>query len=236
MMGKHHSPMPPILRVCKSCGVDFTISAAIARFYEKKGLNRGVFCSLKCKGVARLGVINQSVIDANSIPEPNSGCWLWLGAKHQKFGYGKIGYDNRKYQAAHRASYSVFNGEIPDGMLVRHKCDNPYCVNPDHLEVGTDADNMADMVRRGRSLKGGKNHNAVLNDTVVSDIKRRLFLGSNQKTIAAEFGVWGSAIQKIQTGNSWRHVPWPIESGIGADGLHLPANSRRGYTRKSAAA
>ena len=128
---------------------------------------------------------------------------------HHKFGYGKIGHSRRQYTSAHRAAYEVFVGAIPEGLHVRHNCDNPWCVNPEHLVVGTPADNMDDMVRRGRSLKGKMNPQAKLTEDDVRDIKRRLRAGQMQTDIAAQYGVWQSAIQKISSGESWRHIVGP---------------------------
>ena len=83
-------------------------------------------------------------------PEPNSGCWLWTG-RYQTFGYGDIQlYRNAPHISAHRASWSIHSGDIPDGMCVCHKCDVPECVNPDHLFLGSQQDNMLDAHKKGR--------------------------------------------------------------------------------------
>lgn len=81
-------------------------------------------------------------------PDPNTGCWNWQGSR-RGFGYGALSLNGRT-KSAHRVSYEVFTGPIPGGQVVRHKCDNPPCVNPGHLVLGSQADNTADMVERGR--------------------------------------------------------------------------------------
>ncbi len=75
------------------------------------------------------------------------GCWIWVAATRS--GYGRVWVDG-KLVSAHRYSYEMYVGPIPDGMVVRHKCDTPSCVNPDHLEIGSQAENIGDAVRRGR--------------------------------------------------------------------------------------
>jgi len=90
-------------------------------------------------------------IMAGSIPEPNSGCWLWLGSTNAK-GYAHLKYNNRQ-QRANRFSWTAYNGEIPPGLHVLHRCDNRLCVNPDHLFLGTNQDNVDDRVNKGRSGK-----------------------------------------------------------------------------------
>ncbi len=85
------------------------------------------------------------------------GCWHWTAAALPR-GYGRFGLPNRKVALAHRMSYELYVGSIPDGMVVRHRCDTPSCVNPDHLELGTQADNVADMMLRGRHGQSAKTH------------------------------------------------------------------------------
>jgi hypothetical protein len=90
--------------------------------------------------------------------EKADGCWKWRGAKSQGYGYLTLGGRGAGLMRAHRLSYTIHHGEIPDGLLVRHKCDNPECTNPDHLDVGTSAENSMDIVKRRRHHRHSQTH------------------------------------------------------------------------------
>ena len=87
-------------------------------------------------------------------PEPNSGCWLWLGAclydRYGQLSYGVIGWQGTKTRLAHRVGYCLFKGDIPPDGVLLHRCDNRLCVNPDHLRVGTYRENNQEIVKKGR--------------------------------------------------------------------------------------
>ena len=143
----------------------------------------------------------------DNVPMREEGqCWNWHGAK-LKGGYGQIKIDGSCVQA-HRFSWSIINGPVPTGLVIRHACDNPSCVNPAHLLLGTHKDNVSDKYNRGRNIPqdGSRNNYAVLNDDDVSLIKERLANGEKQKDIAMTYGVTQSQISNIATGKQWRHI------------------------------
>lgn len=142
------------------------------------------------------------------IPEPNSGCWLWsAGEKIKGGGYGAFGYKG-KVARAHRVSYELFCAEIPIGLFVLHKCDNPCCVNPDHLFLGTHQDNMDDRERKNRNKlpfqDGEKNHQAKLTEDDVRKI--RSMSEMRHEDIAKIFNVQRRQISRIIERKRWAHV------------------------------
>lgn len=134
-------------------------------------------------------------IEKHSIPEPMSGCWIWLRALDGD-GYGVVGVG--RWQRAHRASYRAFKGPIPTGVVIQHSCDTPCCVAPWHLSVGTIATNNLDMVRKGRS-RGPTNISA----QTVLDIRNA---SGSQESIARSFGISQSAVSRILRRESRRSV------------------------------
>jgi hypothetical protein len=132
-------------------------------------------------------------------------CWEWMGLCNSK-GYGYLRADNGM-RLAHRVSYALVNGPIPRGLNALHRCDNPSCVRPDHLFLGTRAENNADMRAKGRqrgpSLKGTVNPNAKLTDTDVRNIRASSEMGV---TLARQYGVSQTVISAVRKGRIWRHV------------------------------
>lgn len=132
-------------------------------------------------------------------------CWLWTAALDKK-GYGSIGVGNRHVKA-HRFSYTIHRGEIPDGMLVCHHCDNPACVNPDHLFLGTADDNNKDRCNKGRGAIGEKSGAAKLSESDVIYIRDEL--KNHRKGIrsmAREMGVTHTTIRQIVNRVIWKHI------------------------------
>lgn len=130
-------------------------------------------------------------------------CWEWTAAKHP-FGYGNF-WDGKGYTTAHRVSYLLYVGEIPAGICVLHRCDNPACVRPDHLFLGTHQDNIADKIAKGRArgprMFGEKNPAAKITKGIVRDIRAD---NRPHRIIAAEKGLGKSQVTRIKSGASWR--------------------------------
>jgi hypothetical protein len=142
----------------------------------------------------------QTRFESKFIPEPMSGCWLW-DAGYYDDGYGAFFMPGGEMMKAHKASWVIYRGQRPS-LHVLHRCDNRACVNPDHMFLGTNADNVADRVAKGRtgSRSGRNNPNAKLNDAQVAAI-----LGDSRKNrlIAAEHGVSMITVQRIKRGAAW---------------------------------
>lgn len=137
-------------------------------------------------------------------PEPNTGCWLWTG-RERSCGYGRMSVANRT-ELAHRLAYKLFRGSIPLGLSVCHRCDQPACVNPAHLFLGTHADNMRDKAEKGRAPLGERNGSARLTATQVRRIRARRASGATLRELAGEYGVTMAAISLIALRRKWRHV------------------------------
>lgn len=136
------------------------------------------------------------------------GCWIW-GGKFNPQGYGSI---RRKRKGrywkvlAHRMSFETWVGPIPEGHIVRHSCDNPPCINPQHLSTGTHADNVRDRDERGRTATGERNGRAVLTEAIVKDIRSLWARGKRQSEIAKELQVSPDLVHKIVRNKIWRKV------------------------------
>ena len=141
-------------------------------------------------------------------------CWLWTGGKFRR-GYGQFSISGKNLKA-HRVSYEIHIGPIPSGLLVCHKCDNPSCVNPKHLFLGTWKDNVADMTRKGRRIdNSGENHNlAKVNWKQVREIRRKYAMNESKdryvekkysaSKLALEYGISQTMVSNIVSGRAWK--------------------------------
>lgn len=141
----------------------------------------------------------------------SNDCWEWTGAYNGK-GYGQLSI-NGVTVFAHRYSWQLHNGPIPEGMQVLHCCDNRRCVRPDHLFLGTHEDNMRDMVEKGRQARprGVKNPQCKIDESIVRTIVKMRKAGILQREIAECFGISRQLVQDVLRGRRWSHV-----TGIGA--------------------
>ncbi len=134
------------------------------------------------------------------------GCWDWIGYR-DKAGYGRLGLGGRRrgIGKAHRVSWELHFGPIPEGLMICHKCDNPPCTNPEHLFLGTMGDNMRDMSRKGRAGRvfGPDNRRSRLTANAAMEIYRRAASGEQMKKLSAEFGVTPPAVRDIVRGITW---------------------------------
>lgn len=128
--------------------------------------------------------------------EKSETCWTWTGSKTE-FGYGHMQTTPKKYEASHRISWRLHRGDIPTGMVVMHECDNPACVRPDHLRLGSLRDNSEDMTRKDRAGA------AKLTTKDVGEIREALARGDKVSVLARAYGVTHGAIYHIRQGRTW---------------------------------
>mgnify|MGYP001576000228 CR=1 FL=1 len=195
---------------CEHCGVEHYPPYRVTEEYWR----RRRFCSRACNYIGRRGE-RRSTYGKELVPlderfwskvekRSKDECWLWRGATWQ--GYGYLANTRRNGAIyAHRLSYELHYGPIPKGLCVCHKCDNPPCVNPAHLFLGTRADNVADCVRKGRGADkhGAANPRARLTHEVVSRIRELRTKGLSQQAIADYVGFPQTSISKILRGVGW---------------------------------
>lgn len=154
----------------------------------------------------------RALIIDNSIPVTESGCWIWLLGSTNAHG------DIRSHGLrlhAHRASYEAFKGKIPDSLHVLHSCDTPSCVNPHHLSIGTNADNVRDRCVKGRKY-------AITNEQV-RQIRERRACGEKLSTLSSEFGVQEAWISSICVGRSRKHASGTIVKSRKVDQRRIDA-------------
>lgn len=141
-----------------------------------------------------------------TMPEPNTGCWLWCGSLTGAFNYGVFYSQKKGRMLAHRYSYELHKGSIPDGLCIMHMCDNPICVNPDHLKPGTRSENSIDKVNKNRQAKGEMYRNAKISDEDAYDIKRLYLAGMHRDYISKLYCIKSEKITKILGGKTFKHV------------------------------
>ncbi len=138
--------------------------------------------------------------------EKYDGCWQWKASKNRD-GYGKFSINRNDWVLAHRFSWELHYGPIPEGLKVLHKCDNPECTNPDHLFIGTNLDNSRDCIQKGRFTHKGELHfNSKFTEDQIIEIRKRYENREFQRIIAKDFGTTQAQISQIVLRKQWRHV------------------------------
>jgi hypothetical protein len=191
---------------CQACGIAFHRSPAHINLGATK------YCSMVCRRAGGYGASDftdrfWSYVAKDETPD---GCWEWTGSRHGS-GYGTLPFGSRmdgsrSMVLAHRASWLVNVGAIADGLFVCHRCDNPPCVRPDHLFLGTPQQNTNDMRAKGRSALGERHPAAVLTEADVRSIRVRAAAGVSRNMLAAEYGILPASIGQIVTRKRWKHV------------------------------
>lgn len=188
-----------IIRVCDWCRKEFK---------AVKGTQR--FCRDECKFWPK--------VDRSGGPD---ACWQWTSCLNDS-GYGYFWSPNKHYTSAHRFSYTLACGPIGAGLFIMHSCDNPKCVNPQHLRPGTAADNVRDRDAKERQARGKdrtkflnrtngeRNANAKMTDELVMQICRDGLEGLFPGEIAKKHGFSSTNVSRILRGESWKHLPRPI--------------------------
>ena len=152
--------------------------------------------------------VRRALFEERYVPEPNTGCFIWIG-HISRDGYGV--FSSKGVRATHMA-LALAGKTLPRGMLACHHCDNPCCVNPDHLFAGTDKDNAIDSARKRRrakshpSCQGEKQRNAKLTERDVRLIRQSGAVGRQHLVLAEQYGVSRRTIFGICNGTVWKHV------------------------------
>ncbi len=181
-------------KVCRQCGNSFTV------LYKKR---TQFLCSRACSKLYLTPPSINDLLDDLSIPEPNSGCLLWLGPATEQ-NYGRFG-----HTYAHRASYERWKGKIPKSLFVCHRCDNTWCINPDHLFLGTAKDNTQDAVSKGRMRNGG-GYAGRIPDTAIALFRSALQDGVDTKTAALGAGFSPSHGSRVARGLRRARIIRPV--------------------------
>jgi len=141
-------------------------------------------------------------IERLSVKIPESGCWIWIGSLNLG-GYGKTGLGKGFGISAHRASYEEKFGKIPNGLMALHSCDVKCCVNPDHIFLGTQQDNMDDKVSKNRQANGEKHGMSKLKEEEAKEIK---YSKEETNILASRFNCSKVTIRQIRQGLFWKHI------------------------------
>lgn len=190
-------PLTTVSSKCAYCNKEFN------QVIDKHIYRPVKYCSTKCRYQLKSdqSIQNKEKRFFSKVKKMNY-CWPWQGLIFKRTGYGIFQFC-RKNLLAHRASWEIHNGQIPNGLCILHRCDNRPCVNPGHLFLGTRQDNMDDMVKKGRSLKGERHSMAKLKEQDVKSIRQMHSNGMPGIRIAKSFKVNKRTIYSILNGKTW---------------------------------
>jgi len=186
--------------VCEECGVTFTVAPARVRRGDKIRFC-GMACSTAHRRSAALNIADRFWEKVNV----TETCWLWI-AGCDPHGYGTFSRRRSEAVYAHRFAYELAYGAFDESLGVLHRYDNPPCVRPDHLFLGTNTENMADKTAKGRQRRGEQQPNALLDESQVREIRRRHAGGESYTALATEYGVAYGTVYAIVKRKSWKHV------------------------------
>lgn len=190
-------------KICAHCGKPFEQGGR-----QKHNFLRAKYCGRVCYCASKKFTQEQALAAYWSKVDKGEHCWLWTAATNDD-GYGHFRSTEGKYVNAHRFSYQLHKGAIPAGLTVMHSCDKRHCVNPDHLSLGTHAQNMADCKAKGRSTWGEKNKRNKLTASQVREIREAYSIKgrvSNTKELAAIYNVAVGTITNITSGRTWSQL------------------------------
>lgn len=178
---------------CRYCG---------STFYDWLS-QKPIFCSVRC---SRIGIVKPDLERFWSKVNKGEGCWLWVG-KLNHSSYGRFWMEGREMMA-HRYSFEITYSQIPDFLSVLHSCDNPPCCNPDHLFLGTIADNNFDMRSKDRHARGERHGHAKLSQEEVLEIRRLSREGIAHSQIRGMIGnkISRQSVSRILSGGRWAHL------------------------------
>jgi transposase len=193
---------PPKQTICRTCGV----------ILKRKNRTKNTtykYCSAECYKKRKKLSLNEQY-EKHVIKREGDKCWGWKGCTNE-FGYGLMRHE-RKCMRAHRVSWEIHKGKIPNKLHVLHYCNNPICSNPNHLFVGTDQDNVDYCKASGRKWsnpnpnKGEKHHNSKITDEKAKKVKLFLKQGNSPRDVATMLNVKIHTVYSIKYNVSWKHV------------------------------